>query len=99
MINVKLDGIYCKECNTLHPTLFWHKKYNDYELNREENYHKMMIKHFPNIEYTYKDNLYIKNLEETKELNECVICKTLTYFKHISTNNYVCSDECKYKDK
>ena len=36
MIKIEIDGIWCKKCQELHPTLFWHEKYNDYELNRKE---------------------------------------------------------------
>lgn len=99
MINIEIDGIWCKKCQELHPTLFWHEKYNDYELNRKEKWKEMMKKHFPNENVEYKDTLPIKNLEECKEQGSCIICNTLTYFKHTITNHYVCSDECKYKDK
>ena len=44
MINCVLDGIWCPKCKTLHPTLYWHNKYNDYLLNRKEQFEEMKNK-------------------------------------------------------
>ena len=100
MIICEPDGIWCSKCKTLHPTLFWHEKYNDYELNRKENFEENKRKR-PQLfkDASYIDYLPQKNLFENKEMGKCIICGELTYFQHTLTNNFVCSDECKYKDK
>ena len=98
MINVQIDGIWCKKCQQIHPTLFWHEKYDNYELNRKVKWLENMKKHFPNEKLEYKDTLYIKDLEECNNIGSCIICGTKTHFKHTTTKNYICSDECKYKD-
>lgn len=33
-VNIILDGCGCPKCKDFHPTVFWHKKYDEYELNR-----------------------------------------------------------------
>lgn len=98
MITVVPDGIWCKECRTLHPTLFWHKKYNDYELDRKERWQKSVKKHFSGVDAEYADNLHIKELLQEDTEGKCVVCGTKTYFKHTTTGNFVCCDECKYAD-
>ena len=34
MICIEPDGIWCKKCQKMHPTLFWHEKYNDYAVSQ-----------------------------------------------------------------
>lgn len=100
MVNVVLDGIWCKKCQDLHPTLMWHEKYNDYELRNDDIEETKIRKRFP--DYDYRTNrtksLKIKELSISIEKKPCIICKDLTYFVNTKTNNYVCSDECKYLD-
>ena len=100
MITCEIDGIWCPKCRELHPTLMWHEKYNDYELNRKERFEENKRKR-PNLfkDAKYVDNLYIKELEEMKEQGNCIVCNDLTYFKDLKLGNYVCSDECKYKNR
>lgn len=99
MINCEIDGIWCPKCKELHPTLYWHQKYNDYLLNRREVFEenkKKRPKLFGDAEYT--DSLFMKELEESSEMGKCVCCEGETFFKNTKTGNFVCSDECKYKD-
>ena len=98
MVCIDIDGIWCKKCNKLHPTLMWHDKYNNYLLDRREQWQEAIDKHFKNIvkDAEYIDNLPYKNLEEKNIEGECVICKSKTFFTILNTNTYVCSDECKY---
>lgn len=100
-IMVDIDGIWCKKCQKMHPTLMWHEKYNDYELDRYEKWKKMIDKHFPNLKDgdvypEFKDSLSVKGLKENNEKGVCIICKTPTYFKSLKTDEFVCCDECKY---
>ena len=105
MIDIKLDGIYCKECNELHPTLFWHKLYDDYIKAKEEciPFFKEAAKRFgeaitdEEALELYYINMNIRGLEYSKESGKCVVCKTNTHYKLIETKNFVCSDKCKYK--
>ncbi len=103
--SIEIDGIFCPKCNTLHPTLFWHEKYDDYI--DETKYIEKLIKankRFGSV--VSKDDIqrdfirYLKTLEidKTKISGECVICTAKTSFKNKKTNNYVCSDECRYAD-
>ncbi len=105
-IDIEVDGIYCSKCNKLHPTLFWHEKYCNY-LDKEkwiENHQKTIHK-FLNIydgvidcNLAYKKELTIRNLFLSNVEGNCVICGCKTIFVNSKTNNYVCSDECKYTD-
>lgn len=99
MITVYDDGVWCKKCNKFHPTLMWHEKYNNYELNRREEWEKSIEKHFPMYKDTaeFIDSLPIKGLMEDSVEGECEICKDKTFFRELTTKKYVCSDECKYK--
>lgn len=99
MINCVLDGIWCPKCKTLHPTLYWHNKYNNYLLNRKEQFEEIK-KQRPQLlkDAKYIDTLPSKNLEEEKIEGNCIICNSKTFFKSTLTNHYICSDECKYKD-
>ena len=99
MICIEPDGIWCKKCQKMHPTLFWHDKYNDYELFRKEQWIKSMKSFIENVnEDDYIDSLPIKGLKEENIEGKCIICNSSTFFKTIKTNNYVCCDECKYKE-
>lgn len=104
-ISVEINGIFCPKCNTLHPTLFWHEKYDDYIA--ETKYIEKLINAHERFELTIgKDDAqrnflgYLETLEikKTKSTNKCVNCSAKTSFKNKKTNNYVCSDECKYAD-
>ena len=98
MIDIEIDGIWCPECRKLHPTLFWHDKYDTYELNRYERWimeKKKRPKLFENADY--EDDLPVKDLEEC-DMGKCVICGALTHFRRLSNKHYVCCDECKYAD-
>ena len=99
MICIEPDGIWCKKCQKMHPTLFWHEKYNDYELSRKEKWFES-IKRFKTYitEKDYIDSLPTKGLKQEEQEGNCVICNTPTFFKTIETDNYVCCDECKYKE-
>ena len=100
MITCEIDGIWCPKCRKMHPTLFWHDKYKDYELNRKENFEENKKKRpllFKNSEFI--DNLSSKNLEQMQMEDNCIICGTKTFFKDITTQHYVCCDECKYEDE
>ena len=97
MVTVKIDGIWCKKCRKNHPTLYWHKKYDEYELNRKERWEKVALRIHIDKE-TYQDNLFVKGLVEVAEPGNCNICGCLTHFKTIETDNFVCGDECKYKE-
>ena len=103
--SIKIDGIFCQQCNALHPTLFWHEKYDDYI--DETKYIEKLIKtneRFGLIiskDDAQRDFLgYLETLEidKTNMPDKCVICTAKTSFKNKKTNNYVCSDECRYAD-
>ena len=103
MIDIILDGFYCKKCKEMHPTLFWHEKYNDYETKDIEEFKKKIQRFgsFPNeIEYItkFKESLAIKGLEKCDELGYCYICNYETFFKSTRSGHFICSNECKYKD-
>lgn len=99
MVDIKIDGIWCKKCKALHPTLMWHEKYDDYELNKDK-VEEDIKKHFSN--YDLKTNrskiLKIKELCIQEEQKPCNICGCKTFFTNMKTSHYVCSDECKYID-
>lgn len=74
------------------------KKYNDYLLNRKEDWMKKKELHpgiYKNAEYT--DTLPLHDLKQEDEQGRCEICGTLTYFKSLGDDVYVCSDECKQR--
>lgn len=99
MVNVIIDGIWCDKCKEMHPYLFYHEKFDDYELNRKEQWEKSINKHFSNEHIEYVDTLPMKGLKEENTPGKCIICNTLTHFKNLETDHYVCSNECKIKDK
>lgn len=99
MVNVYIDGIWCNDCRRMHPTLKWHQKYNEYELNRKEKWEEEKAKR-PSLfnDAEYEDTLSVKGLIENESEQPCIICGHDTYFSNIKTGNYVCSDKCKYAD-
>lgn len=101
MVNIEMDGIYCPKCRDLHPTLFWHDKYNDY-LMPSICYDKQRVA-CARIGYTYSDEecretyqkgLEFKQIKLMKHVGECVVCFAVTNFIDINTEQFVCSDEC-----
>lgn len=99
MINIEIDGIWCPKCREMHPSLFWHNKYNDYLKDRKERYYKNLERFYKekNLIPEFEDNLERLGLCETVE-GKCVICRSLTNFKSIETGNYICCNECKDKE-
>lgn len=99
-VNIILDGCWCPKCKDFHPTVFWHKKYDEYELDRYEQFLEMKRKR-PQLmkDAVYTDHLPSKGLVEHSESKKCAICGTMTHFSSIKTGRYVCSDECKYKEE
>ena len=98
MIFCDIDGIWCPKCRQMHPSLYWHKAYNDYLLDRKQKWEENKKKRpnlFGNAEYT--DLLPRMGLIEEEDEGECCICKRQTFFKDINTKKYVCSNECKSK--
>ena len=98
MLTVEIDGIWCSKCRTLHPALYWHEKYDTYEMNRYERWVRNKEKRpalFKDAKYI--DVLPIKDLEECNA-GKCVICGTPTHFRRLSNKHYVCCNECKYAD-
>ena len=104
-IDIEIDGVYCPKCNDLHPTLMWHKKYNDY-LNKDEwiqEYKEALLRFKLEISDTEAIERYYEHIEALDIIQkdysgECIVCSTLTSFINKKTGNFVCSDECKYKD-
>ncbi len=99
MICIQPEDIWCKKCNKFHPTLMWHEKYNSYELDRKKQWENTIEKHFPMYKEsaTFIDCLHIKGLKEDENLGKCEICGSNTFFRELTTDKYVCCDECKYK--
>ena len=104
MIDIEIDGIYCKKCNDLHPTLFWHDLYDDY-IESEGDYicrMKNLAKIFDGgltedevIKLYYK-KMADKELVFCSNAEECAVCKTKTHYMHTKTKCFVCSDKCRY---
>ena len=93
-VNVVIDGIFCNKCNVMHPTLYWHEKYNDYLPKRKEKHAMLAEKYGVTTHYLSALGL----MEATTEV-ECVICGAPTNYKSVDNNGYVCCDECRYKNK
>lgn len=107
-IDIILDGIYCPRCRDLHPTLFWHNKYEDYiETKSEETWIAEQIQRakrfgFECSEETARE-MYLADKQSSpiyraKESGKCQMCFESTHFVHKATGNYICSDECRYAD-
>ena len=96
-IDVWIDGIWCRKCRDLHPTLYWHDKYDDYLLDRREQWEESKKKRpalYGDAEYV--DDLPVHGLKQEDVRGPCAVCGCETYFKHLQMDKYVCSDECKY---
>ena len=105
-INIELDGIYCKKCNCLHPSLEWHTDYDEYLIKKDyiESVKKSFEKHnikfnVKDIDYGYNSLLLMKNIEFSQTKGICTICGKETSFKSLINSHYICSDECFYKDE
>lgn len=104
-VDLEIDGVYCPKCNDLHPTLMWHEKYNDY-LKKDkwvQEYKKSLLRFKLKISNNeaiqqYEKHVDAKDIIQKDYTGECIICSTLTHFINKKTENFVCSDECKYKD-
>ena len=104
MVDIEIDGIYCSRCNTLHPTLFWHKKYKEY-MNRHDYYEerKKACERFrmecsdESCEVEYQHHLALKKIKLVEQPGNCAVCGTLTNFIDVYTETYVCSDECAWE--
>ena len=107
MLNIEIDGFYCKECNDIHPTLYWHKIYDEYMKTKEEAipYYKKVFARLgetvtdDDALFLYYKNMTICGLEYSEKNGKCVICGTRTHYMLIDTNKYICSDKCKYQAK
>ncbi len=105
MIDIVPDGVPCKKCNTMHPTLYWHKLYDDYMKIEKDYivYIKELYKKFgeeisdDKALNNYYEHMETLNLVYCEKAGRCAVCKTNTHYKHIKTQNFVCSDKCKYK--
>lgn len=104
MITVEIDGVYCKRCNDMHPTLCWHEKYDellDFKSHIET--YKRASERFKisftdaKLEELYKDKLRRRGVKIEEKPGCCSVCSCETKFINIESNAYVCSDECKYK--
>lgn len=105
-VNVEIDGIYCPKCKQMHPTLYWHDKYDnylDFTLWRESYSISLMrlgkVASQEVVDIEYEKNLDIRDLKLSKKQMQCAICAGETFFISKRTSNAVCSDECRYKDK
>ena len=94
-INIEIDGIWCPECRMLHRTLRWHDKYDDWLMNRREEWEKIKKK-LPALvgDAVYVDKLPALGLEEMSEPMACNICGSLTHFRDSENHIPVCSDKC-----
>lgn len=107
MIDMEIDGFYCKECNDIHPTLYWHELYGEYIKTKEEAipYFKNVCARFGEIItdddalFLYYKTMRLRGLEYSENNGECVICGTRTHYMLIGTKKYICSNKCKYQAK
>ncbi len=80
-VDIEIDGFWCKKCEELHPTLYWHEKFDEYLRNRrkEWDYQKNIR---PNLfkNAVYQDCLPNLGLTEQSFQEACVSCGELTYF-------------------
>lgn len=104
-IDIEIDGIYCPKCNTLHPTLMWHEKYDNY-LNKSQwiKVHKKSLLRFQietsddQVIKLYTEHLSSMGLLLADHSDKCIICSSTTQFINTSSGHFICSDECKYED-
>ena len=103
MVYIEIDGFYCKECNELHPALFWHELYDEYIKTKQA-----FILHIKQINERFGNSItdkealelyqnYITTLgiEFCPEPQNCIICGKETHYRLTDTNKFVCSNECK----
>ncbi|HEM5988478.1 TPA: hypothetical protein U2B37_000552 [Streptococcus suis] len=98
-VDIEIDGFWCKKCEELHPTLYWHEKFDEYLRNRREEWdYQKNIR--PNLFKTavYQDCLPNLGLTEQSFQEACVSCGELTYFTSLKTKQFICSNECNYAD-
>ena len=101
MVNIEIDGIYCSKCRGLHPTLYWHDKYDEYltPCDCSKKYKAVVVRF--GIEYNdeefkkaYQKRLDSKQIKMMERVSKCTICTSVTKFVDVNTGKYVCSDEC-----
>ena len=104
-VSIEIDGIYCPQCKSLHPTLYWHEKFDDYLDEKKyikklaDAYKKMgVIVSNKQIQTHFSQHLEMVGIKRALNTNKCIVCNSTTQFKNIKTNNFVCSNECKYMD-
>ena len=90
MIDIEIDGVWCPKCKTLHPTLYWHEKYDNWLVKRKEK-HPEICQRF-GINTNYLDGMSVIESKGGK----CVVCGCDTDYADKKTRVSVCSDECRY---
>lgn len=104
MVNIEIDGIYCPKCRELHPTLFWHHKYNEYLMPSYcYDVSRVAVARFgytcsdEECRERYQKRLDFKQIKLMKHKGECSVCSAVTSFFDINMEQFVCSDECQSK--
>ena len=97
------DGVWCTKCRKFHPTLFWHKPYEEYATwKHEDEIWEETRKRFhltdEQVDECRSENLRHRSFRETDTLGNCVVCGAETHFVSKKTSNYVCRDQCLYED-
>lgn len=103
-VNVEIDGIFCKKCNEMHPSMYWHEAFENY-LNEEEWVQTYMrtlqrFQQAPSMERAkseYAEMLEVHGICHLCEEGVCFVCGRETSFIDGNTIRYVCSEECKEK--
>ena len=105
MVDIEIDGFYCEKCKELHPTLFWHKLYNEY-IKKEKDfipYIKQINERFGNkitdreAMKLYQEYRTSFGVEFCAKPQSCIVCGTNTHYKLVGTDKFICSDNCKAK--
>ena len=103
MVDIELDGFYCKKCKELHPTLFWHELYDEY-IKTEKDFvldikqiserfgNKITDKEAAKLYQEYRTSFGVEFCDNSKK---CIVCGTNTHYKIIGTDKFVCSNKCK----
>lgn len=101
MVCVEIDGIYCPKCRDFHPTLYWHRKYNEYLMPSQcYKSHRAARARFgaktsdEECQADYQQRLEWKKINYIENAGTCVICSTTTNFMVVDRGEYICSDEC-----
>lgn len=104
-IDIEIDGIYCPKCKQMHPTLYWHDKYDSYlNFSLWKETYSISLSRFGKaaipevVVKEYENCLRIRDLQLSEKRRQCIICSHETLFVNRETNNAVCSDECQYRD-